>query len=440
MQIKTNNIFQNTNNKMNFSAQNSKKEEKSDKKSNNIKLVATLAGLAAVGVALVLISRNKVGNKSKVINKSSNESLSLPPLHIRIKEGEKKLENLLLPPIDAPVFKTITNLLDSEKNGANGLHIIDPIYILQTKDKGKAKNIVEIITQMTGSEMKEIDVPEKNLTEELKKEFQKASEEFSKTRTRTFLFVKNLDGFLMYKNEGEQCELLKKQAQESYTTIFYPSDKPEYGINSIVKIKGEVEEAIPAKDLKEVLTLEQATKVEQYLNEFHLQEQKTSLHSMIANYDHFREFAIKSIGEKAGVPLDEYSTITNGIILEGQDQFNIEAVKTFMPKLAQMDLVKIKYDHSKPLESLKNIVDSAKKAELNFNERKIRTMIQVENLQDLLLYNRDINLDNIAKFNRFAENCSEKYHTTLVFSTDNISKLEPASVAPHRFGIKLRIT
>ena len=88
---------------------------------------------------------------------------------------------------------------------------------------------------------------------------------------------------------------------------------------------------------------------------------------------------------------------------------------------------------------MKQISEKARHAETVFPTSNIRTIVYVENLDDFLADQSSENLNNISMWNNFAKYTSEEYHTTILFQSDKLDKLEAASVAPHRVSTTVNL-
>lgn len=130
--------------------------------------------------------------------------------------------------------------------------------------------------------------------------------------------------------------------------------------------------------------------------------------------------------------------LTNGILVYGNSKEK-EGFIDWITKSAEVVVKRFKHDPNNPMKTIENIVNTAKNAEPAFQHSNIRTLLVIDDL-DKMLINKD-NIDGIemvGRFKGFVEHLSQDYHTTIVTKTDKpLSDFEPASIASHRFGIKI---
>ena len=132
----------------------------------------------------------------------------------------------------------------------------------------------------------------------------------------------------------------------------------------------------------------------------------------------------------------------NGILIYGdapnadKEEF-IEWFKNNVP--AQVK--EFTYDEAAPFESIKKMVYIAEDAEKIYQFTGKRTILQLKDMDKLLTSDETLeNIKMIARFKQFAEHCSERYHTTLLMSTNYpLDNFEDASIASHRFETKLKL-
>ena len=93
------------------------------------------------------------------------------------------------------------------------------------------------------------------------------------------------------------------------------------------------------------------------------------------------------------------------------------------------------YDESKPFESIKKMVALAEEAEIAYRLIGKRTILHLKDMEKLLTAEETLeNIKMIARFKQFAEHCSERYHTTLLMSTNYpLEDFEEASIGSQRF-------
>ena len=128
--------------------------------------------------------------------------------------------------------------------------------------------------------------------------------------------------------------------------------------------------------------------------------------------------------------------ITQGILFYGKgDKASMEK---WLIKTADLNSKITKY--TTPEETIKLIAKEADIADENFKKDNKRTLLVIENLDEMLSKHND--LDDIIALGRFKNvmEALENRKLTVVTSINKpIETIEPASIADHRFGIQLEI-
>ena len=128
--------------------------------------------------------------------------------------------------------------------------------------------------------------------------------------------------------------------------------------------------------------------------------------------------------------------ITQGILLYGKgDKASMEK---WLIETADLNSKITKY--TTPEETIKLIAKEADVADENFKKDNKRTLLIIENLDEMLSKHND--LDDIIALGRFKNvmEALENRKLTVVTSINKpIETIEPASIADHRFGIQLEI-
>lgn len=418
---------------------------KDEKMSNGVKLGLALAGLAVVGLGGFLLHKKIKEGQLEDLRKTNE----VKDFEKKIKEAEEQLKQYM-PDTEIKCLSASAKLIISEKEGASKSDPFPEVLVIQTEVPEKARKITQVIAKMTDCRIKELDTPYENVLEDLKREFKDASDHFSKTKTRTFLFVKSLDSALPYDNPKEINKVIHDGAKDSHTTVIYPASSPKVTSDEFIKLFEEPKPAEPPPPVFKPGSEEdkKSKEVEKLLKESGEIENSFELRRFIDNYDTFNIFRQTIVAEKVGIkPPNGILDVTNGVMLIERGDKNLpkefsstEFVLDKLPKVLKLDMKKIVHDHKNPISTLTQIRTTAEESEKNFQKTQTRTLLYVENLGELLADDSDEGIDNIGKFNRFAQTCSEKYHITLVLATKDPDKLESSSIAPHRFGVKLNLT
>ena len=106
-----------------------------------------------------------------------------------------------------------------------------------------------------------------------------------------------------------------------------------------------------------------------------------------------------------------------------------------------MNYKKIDFSKDNNFDTWESILKLAEQAKTDFETTGKRTFIELGNIDELLInFDTIENRRNIAKLKNFTENCAKNYNTTLIFhTTKDLDDFEPASIAPHRFGLKIKL-
>ena len=132
---------------------------------------------------------------------------------------------------------------------------------------------------------------------------------------------------------------------------------------------------------------------------------------------------------------------TNGILLYGENEAKIEsALRCFINCCDFLNYKKITFSKENASQSIRELVKYAKEAEERFKNTNTRTLIELENLDEILTDKSEENMKNIAQFKSLIERLSEEFHTTVITKTCKpLTSFEEASLATHRFGIQYEI-
>jgi len=144
------------------------------------------------------------------------------------------------------------------------------------------------------------------------------------------------------------------------------------------------------------------------------------------------EFISLIAAEKEGLR----PNIKNGILIHGASKLKDEFI-SWLTESSGAVVKTIQHDVANPMKTISEIIKLAKDSEAAFNHSNTRTLIVVKDLDEMLIKpkNRD-EVKLVSGFKSFAEDLSEKYHTTLIAKTDkNLDEFEPATIASNRLGV-----
>ena len=130
----------------------------------------------------------------------------------------------------------------------------------------------------------------------------------------------------------------------------------------------------------------------------------------------------------------------NGIILQGKSDLADITIKS-LTNIFDMNYKKIDFSKDNNFDTWESLLKLAEQAKTDFETTGKRTFIELSNIDELLInFDTIENRRNIAKLKNFTENCAKNYNTTLIFhTTKDLDDFEPASIAPHRFGLKIKL-
>ena len=163
--------------------------------------------------------------------------------------------------------------------------------------------------------------------------------------------------------------------------------------------------------------------------EYHdiVQQKRTVMH----------EFFDMLQAEKNGLP----SKVPNGILVYGNSKSGIDELSDWIKNKSETYTKEIDFDPQEPLDSLTQMTEIAKFAEQYHQASGVRTLLFVNNLDELLT--NDDTLEGramIGRFKNFIENISQKYHTTVLMKTNkDLGDFEEASIGDQRFDLKIKI-
>ena len=183
-----------------------------------------------------------------------------------------------------------------------------------------------------------------------------------------------------------------------------------------------------------------------------VRKDKNSLLSKIANLSIGENKNKQNIADKKLFMIDQFFNplkaekdgaqikIQNGILIHGTSREK-QSFLEWIINTSKLNYNEINFDISDPVNSLKKIFQAAENAKLAKELNGQRTLLNLKNIDELLTdFDSIENRRNIAKFKNFTEHCANDYKTTVITTTDQIlDNFEPASIAPHRFELKVEL-
>jgi len=238
----------------------------------------------------------------------------------------------------------------------------------------------------------------------------KWSRKLLRVAERTESEMRDLAEYFHHKSDNEIVEI----AQESHR--WWQDSQPT--VDRLIKFVKPLREA-KLKMLKRISELE----IKKALGISNATEQKTRLN---------REFISLIAAEKEG----KNPPIKNGILVHGTSSKKEEFIN-WLTESAGAVVKTIQHDPKKPTKTIDSLIDIAENAEKAFKHSRTRTVIVIKDLDNMLSNKKSAEaMDNINEFKSIAEDLSQKYHTTIITSTDKpLDTFEPASIASNRLGV-----
>lgn len=295
--------------------------------------------------------------------------------------------------------------------------------------------IIEALSIKTGNKIEKLDIT-KNASEILNLLKQKeiiAQELYERNATKTFIYFDNFDMYVeKHKNTPELKNLLDylKEciSKEYFANIFnIKKNTPDFIENKkIFKIDSNIFKPQSISINKLIEKFEANKTKYSFVEYFHDKYLENHYISLLLNEKVFNKKAV----------------VTNGILLYGENDAKIEsALRCFINCCDFLNYKKITFNKENAFESIQELIKYAKEAEEIFKKTNTRTLIELENLDEILTNTTSKeSLKMIARFKGLVERLSEDFHTTVITKTSKpLSSFEEASLATHRFGIQYEI-
>ena len=131
--------------------------------------------------------------------------------------------------------------------------------------------------------------------------------------------------------------------------------------------------------------------------------------------------------------------IPGGILIESESPDVARNVFEWITKKTNSNYITINATSFEDKRKLFEIINHvAKKAQKEFESGKKRTLIFIENFENCGVPNSE-NQPIIGALKSFLDKCSKDYHSTIVISTSDPSKLDKIVTADHRFQVKVKL-
>ncbi len=138
--------------------------------------------------------------------------------------------------------------------------------------------------------------------------------------------------------------------------------------------------------------------------------------------------------------LTQGEAFTN-ILLYGKSKQALDDIAGSIKKLFNLNNTQVDFDVKNPDASIDLIVKELKKAKELYEQTGKRTLLTVENLDELLVDTDSLtSRSRIARIKNITENSVKDYHTTIMIKTTKaLEDFEEASIGEQRFGLKIKL-
>ena len=265
---------------------------------------------------------------------------------------------------------------------------------------------------------------------------QKCKTNFDISGTDTILHLQNFEDFTSrYKTDSAEFKKL---------CDFLNSCYEKYNIRAVYDITDG--KNIP----KEFLELECGSSVLKIPN-LSVEFEKVQ-HEILKNIDEFdfsniSENHVNELGKYAQLlamesteGLTQVEAFTN-ILLYGKSKQALDNMAGSIKKLFNLNNAQVDFDVKNPDASIDLIVKELKKAKELYEKTGKRTLLTIENLDELLVDTDSLtSRSRIARIKNITENSVKNYHTTIMIKTTKaLEDFEEASIGEQRFGLKIKL-
>ena len=310
-----------------------------------------------------------------------------------------------------------------------------PLILFKTTEPKYADEFLNSMIKHTGNFLSDFDCSSKNINEiiiGLEKILENNLKIAGRTGKINFVRINNLERLLQScdVNSPEYKKLLEllQKSNEKYKTVFVAySKESNVTLEKIAKESGRIINYDSPYDERIFTKLHQEA-IER-LNRADFGSINTK---NIETY-----YLNDLIAERAGASM-ENTPILGGIFLRGNSiEENEKVAKALLYTFG--DLInhkKIHFNIKKPEQSFSEIYELAEKCGKEYAKTKQRTIIEIDNIDELMLHDIDGKLFELqAGFKAFVENCSKNNHVTVLVKTiRDIKDFEPSCIGYQRFS------
>lgn len=129
--------------------------------------------------------------------------------------------------------------------------------------------------------------------------------------------------------------------------------------------------------------------------------------------------------------------IPNAIMMQGKSDESKKELSEWISQKADLIARSITHDSKNPSDTIEKLYEEGENAETKFKTSKKRTILRINNIEDLLGSRNEEDERVTANFKAFIQDCSKNYHTTVLFDLKNPANVDPAAIAPHRVEVRV---
>ena len=195
---------------------------------------------------------------------------------------------------------------------------------------------------------------------------------------------------------------------------------------NIKQIKGAVADMLTEIHNAKVRQLEETKAQAHY--EQHIEEHKERIKTQLQS-DFIVPFVLAHKKEN--------NTLPNCIMLTGENPYVMQELIDWTADVSMANYIKIPSNKDKN-EMQKQIFEGLEQAEEKYKKTGMRSIIFINGMEDLL--NPEFNTrKNIAAMKDIMSSANEDYHSTIMFYTQDPSKLDKGTTVSHRVGINIEV-
>jgi hypothetical protein len=329
----------------------------------------------------------------------------------------------------------------AEVDNASSTYFINKILLNQPdktifiigEDEKPVSKVIEILRNNSNTYLDDFACADTigETLKQLAKKGEEAQSRFTRTGLKTLLNIKGIEKLL-----SKDADLTK--AENKALREFIETEAKKQNIIPACSVKENIHPDLVENNSNILFNTDKAKNLYEKMAESFKKNNLSACNP--EQITRFERLYTRFLAEERGSIGDIDWGIPNGILLHGKSEV---ANNQFANAIKSLDAnhVIITHNPQKPLETIGAIIDTAEKAEKIFKETRKRTILLVENLDEMLSdYSTIERRDMIGRFKGFVEHISKDYHMTLVMKTTKpLEDFEPASIGDHRFELKVAV-